>query len=117
MRLKVNSLHLLVGNCNSGLILSGVQRRLDAQAGLGSRRPDQLDDGFVTDQRAGAHTSRNARTPPGRLPAIHVRTLSEVTRRERFGMRGGIGVRRVTFDRVVGMKPRALAADAATYGI
>ena len=50
--------------------------------------------------------------PQPRLLAENVRTLSEVTRREKFGMRAETRVRRVTFDRVVRTKSLGVAADA-----
>src|SRR5215472_13293603 len=51
MRSKMDSFHFLVGNFDSRLVLSGVQLRLDAQAGLSSGCSNQVDDRLVTDQR------------------------------------------------------------------
>ena len=48
---KVDLLHLFVGNLHGGLILPGIQFCLHPQAGLGSRGSNQIDHGFVTDQR------------------------------------------------------------------
>ena len=49
---EVETLHLLIRNLHAQLVGAGVQRRLHAEAGLGARRANQVDHGFVTDQRS-----------------------------------------------------------------